>query len=418
MAIEQAVILSGGRGTRLMPLTDSLPKPMIAVRLGLPFLFVLLRQLQDQGIKRVLLLTGYKGEVIEHSLQKLNEHHLTLNVKCVRTPDEWETWERMRHSRDLFEEDSLVLYGDNFSVFNLPKHERSYREAGAKLFFLAAKKEKGNLSLDQTGRVISYDPKRKTSGLDYVEIGYALMSRSIFEFDHPKAKSFSDVFPALIESQFVKARWAQHHYWSVSDMKRLFETSRFLQNKKILLIDRDGVINQKMPKAEYVTRWDEFQWIEENVLGMEQLAKRGYRFIVVSNQAGVQRGAISVEALDDIHTRMCLALKSRGIEILDIYVCPHHWDENCSCRKPKPEMLVKAAREHRFRIDQSLYIGDDPRDCEAAYAADTKAVFIGDKTQCDRLEQAKRPVATFSSLSSAVPWILDYLKPMQEAKQK
>ena len=77
-------------------------------------------------------------------------------------------------------------------------------------------------------------------------------------------------------------------------------------------------------------------------------------------------------------------LQNDDIEILDIYICPHHWNEECFCRKPKPGMFLQASKDHLFRLDKTLYIGDDPRDVEAALNAGTDYILISEeKTNID-----------------------------------
>ena len=174
--------------------------------------------------------------------------------------------------------------------------------------------------------------------------------------------------------------------------------------KKILMIDRDGTINRRPAIERYLTRWEDFVWLDENVAAMEQLAKRGYRFVVISNQAGIGRGIVDRATVDDINRRMVAGLSARGIEILDVYICPHRPEDQCDCRKPAPGMLQRAAREHQFQIDRSIYIGDDPRDAVAAFNAGCPSVLVGPERDVDPGDGV---VATFKSptLLGAVPWI-------------
>ena len=94
------------------------------------------------------------------------------------------------------------------------------------------------------------------------------------------------------------------------------------------MIDRDGVINKKAPRGEYIASWNEFFFLHENIRGMKKLTEAGYSFIVISNQAGIARGMVSKEAVDVINQTMRQKLEEEGVRILDVYVCPHHWEEN------------------------------------------------------------------------------------------
>ena len=173
---------------------------------------------------------------------------------------------------------------------------------------------------------------------------------------------------------------------------------------KILMIDRDGTINRRPPNGGYLTRWDDFAWLEDNVEAMQRLAKAGYRFIVISNQAGIGRGIVDLSTVEDINRKMVAGLRQRGIDIVDVYICPHHPDDNCNCRKPAPGMFRRAAREHSFSPDRSIYIGDDPRDAVAAHNAGCPSVLIGPERDVD---PGNGVTATFRSetLLDAVEWI-------------
>ncbi|SVD37070.1 uncharacterized protein METZ01_LOCUS389924, partial [marine metagenome] len=101
-------------------------------------------------------------------------------------------------------------------------------------------------------------------------------------------------------------------------------------------------------------------------------------------------------------------LLNDGIEILDIYICPHHWNENCDCRKPQPGMFFKASNDWQFRLDQALFIGDDYRDCQASYNAGCNSVLIGNISEIDKLLDHERPIYVNKRLSDCISNILDF----------
>ena len=117
-ALKQAVILCGGLGTRLKPLTDNLPKPMVLVN-GKPYLYYLLQQLADQGITEFLLLTGYLGDQIS---DYFGDGRLwNWNISYSAGPTEWDTGRRIWEARKLFDPQFLLLYSDNFAQLRLSK---------------------------------------------------------------------------------------------------------------------------------------------------------------------------------------------------------------------------------------------------------------------------------------------------------
>ena len=140
--------------------------------------------------------------------------------------------------------------------------------------FMVSPKSPGNIALDETGTVQKYDNNRSTE-LGYVEIGYMIVEKEkTLEFFETPECSFSSILRKMAPQEQISA-WVQHDaYHSISDPERWQKTEAYLKPKKILLIDRDGVINRKAPQGEYISRWEDFEWIPETREAMKQLAKR------------------------------------------------------------------------------------------------------------------------------------------------
>ena len=379
---KQAVILCGGMGTRMRPYTDNTPKPMISCN-GKPFLWYLLQQLHDQGVSRFVLLTGYLAEEVSSYFG--DGGPWGWDIQYSEGPVDWDTGKRVWEAREKLDELFLLLYSDNFVPFPLDKVYALHKHNQKPLTFMVASKTPGNISLDKFGIVQQYDNKRFGLGLNYVEIGYMIVEKNqtLSFYDTPEC-SFSSVLQKMADKHQISA-WVQHDsYHSISDPKRWQKAQEYLKPKKIILIDRDGVINKKASRGEYISKWEDFIWIQETRVAMKLMANEGFKFIIISNQAGIARGIISFTELEKIHNNMKNELQNDDIEILDIYICPHHWNEECFCRKPKPGMLLQASKDHLFRLDKTLYIGDDPRDVDAALNAGTDYILISEeKTNID-----------------------------------
>ena len=174
---------------------------------------------------------------------------------------------------------------------------------------------------------------------------------------------------------------------------------------RAVFLDRDGTINARPPRGEYVTNWKQFHWVDETVDSMQQLAEQDFRFIVVSNQAGIARGMIDASTVEAVNARMCDELRTLGIDIISVYVCPHHWDAGCACRKPEPGMFFQASEEHQLRMNRTIYVGDDPRDSLAAHNANCPSVLIGPERH-DVGDGAGKPERVAETLVELVPWII------------
>lgn len=138
-------------------------------------------------------------------------------------------------------------------------------------------------------------------------------------------------------------------------------------------IDRDGVINRDHG---YVSDWDAFEFLPGVIDGLDLLQALGFQLVVVTNQSGIGRGFYDEQAFQNLSSKMCACLAERGINISDIYFCPHHPEQAldtyrtvCDCRKPAPGMLLQAAVDHGLALENSIMIGDKPSDIEAGRRA-------------------------------------------------
>lgn len=146
--------------------------------------------------------------------------------------------------------------------------------------------------------------------------------------------------------------------------------------KKCIFFDRDGIVNQS-PGPGYVERWADFHLLPEFVEILRLVTELGYVAVVITNQQGVGRNIMSSATLDDMHQRLRAQLKEQaGLELLDIFTCTHLHEADCPCRKPKPGMILEAARKHSLDLTRSWMIGDSPKDVEAGRAAGCRTILV------------------------------------------
>lgn len=146
--------------------------------------------------------------------------------------------------------------------------------------------------------------------------------------------------------------------------------------KKIIFLDRDGIINKKPSKADYVKNWDEFHILPEAIEALQLLKKNNFQIFIITNQAGIARGLMTEKDLLDIHKNLLRLFKKNNVHIAKIYYCPHGWNDGCECRKPKPGMLLQAADMFDFDIKKAIFIGDDNRDKQAGDAAGCRTILM------------------------------------------
>lgn len=410
LSFQQAVLLCGGLGTRLRPLTDNIPKPMVLVN-GKPFLHYLLDQLSGQGIKRFVLLTGYLGEQI---LTYFGDGSAWgWEITYSQGPADWDTGRRIWEAKELFDPKFLLLYSDNFVQVRLHTLDALHQQHTVPISLVLAPKAKGNISISETGGITAYDKNRNGEGFDYVEVGYMIIERDQVLRDFSSYAGFPDFNFSLVLQKFagedkIAGCIVRDPYHSISDPERWKKVCEYLMPKKILLIDRDGTINKKAPKGEYITAWDNFEFVPETYAAMQLLAEEGFQFIIITNQAGIARGKMSVADLEGMHQKMLEKFIEDKISILKIYYSPHHWEENSFMRKPQPGMFFQASAEFNLRLDKTIYIGDDTRDCTSGYNAGCTSIFLGEPQEIKSLSQEEMPAGSFNSMLGALDLIRDF----------
>jgi D-glycero-D-manno-heptose 1,7-bisphosphate phosphatase len=175
----------------------------------------------------------------------------------------------------------------------------------------------------------------------------------------------------------------------------------------LILLDRDGVIN--FDSADYVKTPAEWQPIPGSLEAIGALCAADLKVGLCTNQAGIARGLMSLSDLTEIHTKMDRALRTLGARLDAVAFCPHHPDEGCECRKPKPGMLLKLMRELSTKAENTIFIGDSLKDLEAAQAAGCRAVLVRTGNGLDTERTAKTQgleVEVFDDLAGFVRELL------------
>ncbi len=173
--------------------------------------------------------------------------------------------------------------------------------------------------------------------------------------------------------------------------------------KRAVFLDRDGTIARDVP---YCRRVEDFQIIPGAAEAAGVLSKHGFLIVVVTNQSGLARGYVDLETLDAIHDYMRREIRRRGGRIDAVYYCPHHPDEGCACRKPRPGMLLEASRDWNINLQRSFLVGDQEGDILAAHAAGCKAVLLQDGSPEDRTDRVGSLADHHAlSLLEAAKWI-------------
>jgi heptosyltransferase-2 len=162
---------------------------------------------------------------------------------------------------------------------------------------------------------------------------------------------------------------------------------------KSVFFDRDGTLNLDV---NYLSKWDDFKVLPE-LSSLIELINMDFKLIGITNQSGIARGYIKEDFVRDVNAYF---MDRHGFE--GFYYCPHHPDENCPCRKPEPEMLLRARTEHRIDLRSSYMVGDNEKDMLVARAAGVKSVLV----RTGKIKESPNADFTASGLKEAVDWIL------------
>lgn len=225
-----------------------------------------------------------------------------------------------------------------------------------------------------------------------------------------KLKDLADI-PIIVPSAST-ARIQEAHITIGHIICRLVEAKLFPNECWAVFIDRDGTLNNDIG---YVADPEKLSLLPRAAEAIKLLNAAGARVIVVSNQSGVARGFLSEEAVRRVNQRLKEIVLEQGAAIDAFYFCPHHPDVgdeayrlDCSCRKPKPGLLLQAAREHNIDLSRSYMVGDEIRDIEAGINAGCKTILLeaGRRAHMRPGEPGISPDHIAADLYEAARWIL------------
>jgi D-glycero-D-manno-heptose 1,7-bisphosphate phosphatase len=172
--------------------------------------------------------------------------------------------------------------------------------------------------------------------------------------------------------------------------------------QKIVLLDLGGVI-VKEPADERLVSENQVELFDDTVSALKKLADAGFQAIIITNQAGIGEGLITVDDFERIHAEVLQQIALSSLNILKTYMCPHATDDNCVCRKPKPDMILKAAKELSIDLSNTFMIGDHETDIQAAKSAGAKGILV--KTTVNHQDESEADFIA-ENLTEAVDYIL------------
>jgi D-glycero-D-manno-heptose 1,7-bisphosphate phosphatase len=399
----KVVIMAGGKGTRISSVASDIPKPMIKIE-GKPVLEHEIECLRDQGFTDIILTVSHLGNIIMDYFKDGSQ--LGVHIEYFFEEEPLGNAGALSKIKEKLTEDFLLLNADAVFDVDFNRFVEYHKSHGGLVTLFTHPNshpyDSGLIIADEKGAVLQWLAKEDERPKVYrnrVNAGLHVISPKVLEVEinTPKVDLDRQLLKPLSGTgqmfaydspEYVKDMGTPERYESVSrDFKEGRVQAKNLHNKqKAIFLDRDGVINKYVG---FLRDINEFELIDGVPEAIKKINESGYLAILVTNQPVIARGEVTFEELQEIHNKMETLLGMHGAYVDAIYFCPHHPHKgyegeipelkfDCDCRKPKPGMLLKAAKDFNIDLEQSWMIGDSENDMEAGKAAGCKTVFIGE----------------------------------------
>ena len=414
--------MAGGRGTRIAELFPDIPKPLIPVA-GMPILEREIRSLSAQGFKDIILTVGYLADKIIAYFGDGSQFGAKIDYFVEESPL-GNAGALFRLRKKIGEEPFLLLNADAAFDVDFNRMVAFHKNHGGLVTLFTHPNshpyDSGLIFADENGHVEKWLAKederpqwydnRVNAGLHVIDskvLDIGLKSLEINkESGFPQGKVDLDrqILKPLCGSnmmfcydspEYVKDMGTPERFHQVeADYKNGVVQAKNLTNKqKAIFLDRDGTINKYVG---FLRNIDDFELIEGVAEAIKLINQSGYLAIVVTNQPVIARGEVTWDELNEIHKKMATLLGKEGAYVDGIYICPHHPDKgfegerpeykiDCDCRKPKPGLLLQAAKDFNIDLSESYMIGDSHRDVEAGENAGVKKSIKVEENVADAL---------------------------------
>ena len=438
----KTVIMAGGRGTRIRSLFPDIPKPLIPIKdrhgVKKPVLQWEIESLRDQGFKDIILTVGYMAEKIQDYFGDGSNFGVNISY-FVEDKPLGNAGALIKMKKQLTESFLILIADAMFDVdFNRMVSYHSEKNALVTLFTHPNSHpyDSSVLVADENGAVINWltkEDKRPRFYKNRVNAGLQIIDPQILDMSGideslvGKEDENGNVIKVDMDRQILKPLCGQgimfcydspEYCKDMGTPERFEQVSRDFTNgtvvaknlskpQKAIFLDRDGTINRHIG---FLRKIEELELLPGVAEAIKRINESGYLAIVITNQPVIARGEVTVEGLEEIHKKLETELGKAGAYIDALYYCPHHPDKgfegevlelkiNCDCRKPKPGLIIRAAKEFNIDLSNSWMIGDGKNDVGAGKNAGCKTALIGS-------EESQNADVISNSLLDAVEEIL------------
>ena len=378
-----AVIMAGGKGTRLQSVAHDIPKPMFPI-CGKPILEYQIKSLKKSNINDVVIIVGYLGDVIKDYFG--NGSRWNINIQYITEQEPLGTAGALYYLKDKVNDDFILIFGDLIVDVDWNRFMQFHKNTKGLITLFghpnAHPFDSDVIVKNESNRVTGIDSKNNMRNYYYhnfVNAGLYCVSPKLLQ--NIKCAKKIDLEKNIIAEQialgnvyvyrsteYVKDMGTPDRLHSVTEdvMNGIVKARSLVNKQRAIFLDRDGTINILNG---FINNTDDFKLIPGVTKAIKKINESEFLCIVATNQPVLARGECSREGLDKIHAKMETELGKQGAYLDDIFYCPHHPDKGfigevpelkieCECRKPKIGMIKDAALKYNIDLNQSCIDGD------------------------------------------------------------
>ena len=429
--IRQAVVLCGGRGTRLAPVVGDLPKVLVPID-GSPLLARLFRDLRAAGVDDALLLAGWQGERVAHEAPGLAPPGLTVRTLVERAPRG--TAGALLDAADHLAERFFLVYGDVCTVLDWRRFGAAAERNGGLATLLVHRTDhpadSDVVAVDDAYRLVAWRRKGSTDGAAAALRGAALGNAGVAvghrdllrRIPSDRASDLTaDILPPLVDLRAPLHAYLSCEY--VRDMgtpARLAQVEADLRDGRafrraaLVLLDRDGVLNEEVG---LIADPAQLRLLPGAAAAVRRLGEAGVATALVTNQPVAARGLCDEAQLDVVEAQLHGLLAAEGARLDATFRCPHHPETHhgdgplalrgpCRCRKPGVGMVDDALAATGMPAWRTVVVGDRSSDLQMAFNAGLPSIAVDTGAGCRDGVCPARPTWRFADLSAAASWLL------------
>jgi len=421
--------MAGGKGTRVSSIANDIPKPMIPI-LGKPILEYQIDCLKRNNLTDIIIVIGHLGSQIKDYFG--DGSGFGCNIIYYEETIPLGTAGALYKIENLTE-DFLLINGDVILDMDFSRMLSFHKEKNARATLAVHPNNHPydsaliicNADNQVTGWINKEDKREWYKNtvnagvhiltLDFIKTCRNSNEKIDLDRDLLKPNIANNRIFAYSTPEYIKDMGTPERYAQVTDdvNKGIVHKKNLSRKQKAVFLDRDGTINQLNG---FIAVPDDLILQNGAAEAVKIINNLGYLTIIITNQPVIARGETDIEILNLIHMKLETDLGKIGAYIDDIYYCPHHPDKgfegerleykiDCNCRKPKPGMIIEAAKKYNIDIGASFMAGDHFRDVQCAINAGCEPIFL----TCGEGNKNDIPydnIKTFNSLKEFADFLL------------